>query len=375
MGFLSLMVASVFLASTVACLPILVLRNSGTQTCGPASWETIVLFYLLNYGAHAMTVVGFPGEREPISLMWATLALLLPYSGIGKACISIACSLPGTRDPLKRALYAGALCEVVEGDSTLLLKTRKIHGRASLPSGYTFSPIILTGVSFTEFEATSFHKISSSQSHLKSCIAICQLLFSCFTLYHTRGNQIQLYGYAAFGFTVVPYAVMSVVNLVSNLLVPHYPTLYLVRTPLMNQAEEAGGRFEGVVGTVPTTRNPDADLDVATLPVVLFWFLLILAIITPYIILKAMTNFDAGDSTPAQRGWTMGWLAVGQLYGLLTAGAGLVFWMQDPDTGSRLPLSGHLLGLVVPSAAGIGGFVVVGQMLVVHGQCSTSTAL
>ena len=220
MGFLSLMVASVFLASTVACLPM---RNSGTQTCGPASWETIVLFYLLNYGAHAMTVVGFPGEREPISLMWATLALLLPYSGIGKACLSIAYSTPGSRDPLKRAMYAGALCKVVEGDSNLLLKIRKIHGHVSLPSGYTFASILLEDVSFTEFESTTFHKISSSQSHLKSCIALCQLLFSCFTLYHTRGNQVQLYGYAAFGFTVVPYAVMSLVNLVANLMSPHYP--------------------------------------------------------------------------------------------------------------------------------------------------------
>jgi hypothetical protein len=167
---------------------------------------------------------------------------------------------------------------------------------------------------------------------------------------------------------------MSVVNLVS--IVPHYPTLYLVRTPLMNQAEQAGGRFEGVVGTVPTTRNPDADLDVANLPVVLFWFLLILAIITPYIILKAMTNFDAGDSTPAQRGWTMGWLAVGQLYGLLAALAGFLVWLENPDPNSGLPVSGQLLlGATVPSVAAIGGFVVVGQMLVVHGQCSTSTAL
>ena len=92
MGFLSLMV----LASTVACLPILVLRNSGTQTCGPASWETIVLFYLLNYGAHAMTVVGFPGEREPNvgytcpKLVSPSLALFLetviPKTGTTRGC-------------------------------------------------------------------------------------------------------------------------------------------------------------------------------------------------------------------------------------------------------------------------------------------------
>jgi len=364
------MVASVFLASTVACLPILVLRNSGTQTCGPASWETIVLFYLLNYGAHAMTVVGFPGEREPISLMWATLALLLPYSGIGKACLSIAYSTPGSRDPLKRAMYAGALCKVVEGDSNLLLKIRKIHGHVSLPSGYTFASILLEDVSFTEFESTTFHKISSSQSHLKSCIALCQLLFSCFTLYHTRGNQVQLYGYAAFGFTVVPYAVMSLVNLVANLMSPHYPMVYMVRTPLMNQAEEAGGRFEGVVGVQNSVNY--INFKTASLSNILFWLLLILAIITPYIILKSMTNFDAGDSTQAQRGWTMGWLVVGQLYGLLTAFAGFTFWLDDSLSSSQRYI---LCASIVPSAAAIGGFVVVGQMLVVHGQCSTSTAL
>ena len=347
------------------------LRNSGPQTCGPASWETIVLFYLLNYGAHAMTVVGFPGEREPISLMWATLALLLPYSGIGKACISIAFSVPRKRGPLKRALYAGALCEVVERDSKFLLKTRKIHGRVSLPPGYTFRAIAMTDLSFIEFEATSFHKISCSQSHLKSCIAICQLLFSCFTLYHARGNQIELYGYAAFGFTVVPYAVMSIVNLIANLLVPHYPTLYMVRTPTMDQAEEAGGQFEGVVAVqAHNIRNPE----VAPSPVLLLfsWFLLLLGIVTPYIILTLMTNFDAGESTRAQRSWTMAWLVVGEVYGLLASVAGWFFWLEEADTDSGLRVSGLLLLGAV--AAAVGGFVVVGQMLIVHGQCS-STAL
>jgi len=327
-----------------------------------------------------MTVVNFPGEREPASFMWAILALLLPFSGISKACIHIAFAIPGTDDPLRRALYAGALCEVVHGDDNFILIMRKIQGHASLPAGYNLRTI-KRDITFPKFEA-SFNKISSSQSHLGSVIAICQLLFSCLTLYHTRGNQIQLYGYAAFGFTVVPYAVMSFVNLVANLLTPHYPTMYMVRTPLMAEAEEAGGRFEGVIATV------DSDRDDRFQPIrryfILACVLAILALIAPYIILKTLTGFESGDSTEAQRGWTMGWLVIGQFYGVLATLVSLQIWDDNKpiamqfDEGPQYErmLCGFILfcGTVVPSVAAIGGFVVVGQMLVVHGDCS-STAL
>jgi hypothetical protein len=76
------------------------------------------------------------------------------------------------------------------------------------------------------------------------------LLSSVFTLYQTRRLQLEQYGYVAYGFTVVPYAVMTLVNLLANLVTPDYPTLYMIRTAAMDEAERLGGKFIGVVASV-----------------------------------------------------------------------------------------------------------------------------
>ena len=62
--------------------------------------------------------------------------------------------------------------------------------------------------------------------------------------------QVDRYGYAAFGLTVVPYIVMSLVNLAVHLVTPNYSTMYLVHSPEMDEAIDRGGVFEGQVGKV-----------------------------------------------------------------------------------------------------------------------------
>jgi hypothetical protein len=72
-----------------------------------------------------------------------------------------------------------------------------------------------------------------------------------------------VYGYAAFGLTVAPYLVMSLVNLISTVLTPDYSVVYLVRTDIMEEAERHEGHFNGVVGQIPfaTDAYKDGDLD------------------------------------------------------------------------------------------------------------------
>jgi hypothetical protein len=82
----------------------------------------------------------------------------------------------------------------------------------------------------------------------KAIIAVVQTIYAAITLYRTKGNQVQVYGYAAFGFTVTPYIVMSIVNLIAQVVTPDYPALFLVRSDVMNEAERRGGMFDGVVG-------------------------------------------------------------------------------------------------------------------------------
>ena len=79
-------------------------------------------------------------------------------------------------------------------------------------------------------------------------------------MYHTDGDQLKWFGYVAPGLTVLPYAVMSGLNLIANLLTPHYPTMYLVRSEVMEEAERrAGSQFHYVVGEIVDESGTDDD--------------------------------------------------------------------------------------------------------------------
>jgi len=90
--------------------------------------------------------------------------------------------------------------------------------------------------------------IAASYSLPKAMVAIVQLGFAVMTLYKSSGTQLDYYGYAAFGLTAIPYALMSFVNLLGNMLVPDYHSLYLIGSDVMDEAIRRGARFDGVVG-------------------------------------------------------------------------------------------------------------------------------
>jgi hypothetical protein len=95
----------------------------------------------------------------------------------------------------------------------------------------------------------SYH-MSSSYSFTKSAVAIGQTIYASITLFRARGDQITVYGYAAFGLTVIPYIIMSVLNLVAQVLAPDYSALYMVHSEEMEEARRRGGVFDGAVGTL-----------------------------------------------------------------------------------------------------------------------------
>ena len=94
-------------------------------------------------------------------------------------------------------------------------------------------------------------KLSSSFNLVKGMVALAQSIFASYTLYRTSGRQLKQFGFAAPGLTVLPYAVMSALNLVANLLTPQYPTMCLVRSEVMEEAERrTESKFHYVVGRV-----------------------------------------------------------------------------------------------------------------------------
>jgi len=173
-------------------------------------------------------------------------------------------------------------------------------------------------------------RLQSSSNIIKILITITQLMFSITTLYRARGDQISHFGYASFGLTVIPYAVMSLINLCGNLVCPQYSSVYLVRTKKMVQAESTEcvevevAKFEGFVATLKessadTTQDGSRNLSWASKCAInAMWLLLFLApTLVSILIIGLMTNFQKGKSTVVQRVLTMTWLGIGGFVGVL----------------------------------------------------------
>ena len=344
------------------------------------------------------------------------------------------------------------------------LSGRTIHGTCDLPRGYALSmlPCDFPTSRFREIEtketvaastpSTSLKPISSTLNRIatevaqeygirplesihidglsmswsmsKAAIAVFQTLYAFFTLYETRGNQIETFGYAAFGLTVTPYLIMSLVNLGANIVTPDYPCIYLVRDRVMSEVEERTQiPFKRVVGEIKEIGEDDGerillhhDDDVPFSESIMALdvrrqFRVGMIIIVPTVVLSAipiaviagLTHFHQGHSTHAQRCWVMIWLVFGVWIGAYASILRLMIietegrsWSMKVSESEENASSFHegktrshegnlpshrkswdptelvtTIQIVFFAAPGIGGLVVVGQMLSAYGDCKT----
>ncbi|KAI9781970.1 MAG: hypothetical protein M1839_005563 [Geoglossum umbratile] len=175
--------------------------------------------------------------------------------------------------------------------NNIALFSTKVHGRFHIPERFRENYALVPVSWYAKFQheetvnqsprknslnwvASQFKEprkstttLSCNYNLVKVLIALGQVVYATATLYRTRGNQIARYGYSAFGLTVAPYALMSIVNLIGNIMCPEYPAMYLVWSKdmgaLINEmkSEEQEGKekdgvvtsqslFDGVVGSL-----------------------------------------------------------------------------------------------------------------------------
>jgi hypothetical protein len=102
-------------------------------------------------------------------------------------------------------------------------------------------------------------RIAPSSDIFSSISGVAQLIFGLSTLYETAGPQVNRFGYAAFGLTVLPYLIMSIINTAATFFTPTYTSMYLVHSETMDEAlGHPSARFEGTVGRIPKS---SASLD------------------------------------------------------------------------------------------------------------------
>jgi len=262
--------------------------------------------------------------------------------------------------------------------SRLLPDDAVIHGHYRLPPrGYRLASVPIDAAGELESPDEESHKaLSSSYNFPKILVSFIQAIWAIITLYRTRGDQIQQYGYAAFGLTVAPYAFMSIMNIIGTFLNPEYPAIFMVRTQLMTEAESesAGGFFAGEVlfkaveGRPAYSSRPYAGYEMSNYERDGFFNQLIgiLVGIIPLVIVGGLSRFQAQNSTSLQRGFTMSWLVLG-----IIVGGFLPPVNNDMVTGGGI--KNRIANYFIYSVPAVGGMVIVGQMIRNYGICTLLT--
>jgi hypothetical protein len=154
---------------------------------------------------------------------------------------------------------ASIVGEVLFGMGSISLR-RKIN----VPQGYQLARVPRDSRALDiEDDNHAAVDILYQYSPLKVLITLTQLLYSVQTLYSIRSHQLDRFGYAAFGLTVIPYLVMSFVNLVAGLLCPDFEYSYLVDSSILREANSReSASFPGIVGrlveeSILDIRTPD----------------------------------------------------------------------------------------------------------------------
>jgi hypothetical protein len=429
--------------------------------CRPAKWYDILIFFSGNYLAHAATVTSTPGAAPLSRALNMLKALLFPISGFILGLEAIASMAMAAKTPLQTAARAGALLMVVKtgkrrqairaignvqrnpngGGGAVELSdleqghslsnsapqvhryrpwcSVKIHGYDHLPEGYEFRRVYRRAVfkndekeapekwffdKFSKRDRTATD-VACSYNGAKAIVSIVQLVFGIATLYRTRGDQVERFGYAAYGLTVTPYALMSAFNLVGNLLRPDYPSMYIVKSQaLVELQNKTNSEIKiGTVGEIDeksteARRNNDARKSDPT-----SWFVpcMLGAFGVHLLVVGIMTKFSKGHSTHAQRVWIICWLVFGGFVTGIVVAYQVAFQFEEqvrgqqcedePDTRTAdnqidvlptkpaLPLLSdgepnwwisELSLILCYGAPAVGGFVVVAQMIENYGVCS-----
>lgn len=308
-------------------------------------------------------------------------------------------------------------------------KPRNVHGVCKLPRGYRIAPLdVACRISTEKGQFPGDMELCTSYNMPKAILAVLQTFLASITLYRSRGDQISLYGYASFGLTIIPYIIMSIMNFCAGIILPEYPTVFIVLSEASDEAVARGGRIEGAVGRLceidpksgsdlenpepeenapfesgalengrqePTPRtaaaqtgghsegentlqntslsqeNSNGSVEVEPHEWIFEGILSIFPIAVcifgaiPIAVIGGLTHFKAGHSTTAQRVWTMMWLVLGITQGPSFDLCSLLLEKRE-DVKEPVPLKYIMfVKIALILIAGLYGITAIGGFVVV----------
>ncbi|TGO14916.1 hypothetical protein BTUL_0046g00040 [Botrytis tulipae] len=139
----------------------------------------------------------------------------------------------------------------------------ELHGLWQLPLGYTLCfvpPHMAINPRHIASGFGSSMAISSQFSALQVLWSIDQTCIGSYTLYQSRGSQLEIYGYTAFGLTVIPYVIASIINLLASLVSRQYDNVFLVHSSIMDEVINRDALVDGVVGSIDRVEGEGENL-------------------------------------------------------------------------------------------------------------------
>ena len=146
----------------------------------------------------------------------------------------------------------------------------KLHGMAAPPKGYSLAVPVRRG--YTELlirnhlNDTERLTVHHRPGIVSGVLSVIQIGIGTYNLYSAQSSQIPRWGYAAYSLSVLPYVIMSVMNLLCAAVVDSYACAQLLRTPILEetlrrQTSENSREiieYDGTIGTVKAGSMPGA---------------------------------------------------------------------------------------------------------------------
>lgn len=145
----------------------------------------------------------------------------------------------------------------------------KLHGIASPPTGYSLAVPVRRG--YTELlikshlNDTKRLTVHHRPGVVGGILSLIQIGIGTYDVYSAQSSQIPRWGYASYSLSVLPYVIMSVMNLLCAVFVDSYSCAQLLRTPILEEslfhgiAGDQSGKtqYDGTIGTVKKEFKPN----------------------------------------------------------------------------------------------------------------------
>ncbi|KAF8501888.1 hypothetical protein JB92DRAFT_3098970 [Gautieria morchelliformis] len=291
------------------------------QSCGLRKAYAVIIKLLAVYASHILTIKVEPGLGRSDTILRYVMAALLPSSSAQIPLTDLIYSTLLSRGEvgpihkqMQKAINCGAACVRVRSHDmppgAIILSPTRVVRAKPLRQGNGEDEAFIMVPRGTPANLFVPMMIQSSSAAIKVLVGTFQLIFATLQLLSVSDPQVAAYGYGAFTYTIIPYALGSIINLIAILFTGSYVDLTEVEIDGGDSGTANAIQWRGD-GTEYAIRWRHVGDQQSWMLVGICEFAVYLAIV------GGVTRFSSGISSRAQRGWFLSWALCGTIYGYI----------------------------------------------------------